>query len=129
MRQAGVSGVTFHGPNVWKSPNQNDPTDKLESRFPKWPLQLPREENSRPQPLPVSTDGTTQAQRGPKQACLALSKGKPGSLERTHTRQRPTEKSMIEGFRPHDSVSYGTNLKAIADLGLGQKGGHERVNL
>lgn len=26
MRQAGVSGVTSRGPNVWKSPNQNDPT-------------------------------------------------------------------------------------------------------
>lgn len=103
MRQAGVSRVTFHGPNVWKSPNQNDPTDKLESRLPKWPLQLPREENSRPQPLPVSTDGTTQAQRGPKQACLALSKGKSGCLETAHT--KPVAEDIIEGFRPHDSVS------------------------
>lgn len=86
MRQAGVSRVTFHGPNVWKSPNQNDPTDKLESRFPKWPLQLPREENSRPQPLPIFADRITQAQRSPKQACPAFSKGGT-RLPRNCTRQ------------------------------------------
>lgn len=88
MRQAGVSRVTFHGHNVWKSPNQNDPTDKLESRFPKWPLQLPREENSRPQPLLRFADGVTQAQRSPKQACPALSKGEPGGLETARTKQK-----------------------------------------
>lgn len=35
MRQAGVSRVTSCGPNVWKSPNQNDPTDRLETEFSK----------------------------------------------------------------------------------------------
>lgn len=43
MRQAGVSGLTSHSPDVWKSPNQNDPTDRLKMAFPKWPLQLPED--------------------------------------------------------------------------------------
>lgn len=43
MRQAGVSGVTSCGPDVWKSPNQNDLTDRLETELPKRPLQLPKD--------------------------------------------------------------------------------------
>lgn len=39
MRQAWVSGVTSRGPGVWKSPNQNDPTDSLKTEFSKRALQ------------------------------------------------------------------------------------------
>ena len=52
MRQAGVSGVTSCGPDVWKSPNQNDPKDGLESRLSKRALQSP--ENTSGQALSIT---------------------------------------------------------------------------
>lgn len=52
MRQAGVSGVTSRGPDVWKSPNQNDPTDELDTGFSKRaPSITQRQEQERPGPL------------------------------------------------------------------------------
>lgn len=68
MRQAGVSGVTSRGPDVWKSPNQNDPTDKPETGFSKGLLQLPRDRETgagaaRPFPSLLSSDGKAAGPR------------------------------------------------------------------
>lgn len=53
MRQSGVSGVTSCGPDVWKSPNQNDPETGSRLTFPSGPLQLPKDTPARPFRLPL----------------------------------------------------------------------------
>lgn len=86
-RQAQVSGVTSRGPDVWKSPNQNDPSDKLETRFSKWALPSPKDTRGRAPSIPAPADknaagstgpSDTEQGGGPSPAPLAaLSRGRP----------------------------------------------------